>query len=534
MFDNIASIDIGTSSIKLIKVKRGFKKFEMISTAIEFIDTDMYSKDYISAVESALHNIFEKEDLSDFKIVTSLPVDRLLLRNIRFPFNDIKKIREVLPYEAEESIPYPVDMVSIDFQTITDDDSGSRSVIFAAVNNDFLRNIIDIFNKFGLHPVYAGIESNSLLKCYEYFNSVNDETIIQIDLGNRKTVVNVVKNNRLMYTRAVSSGMGKLVEKISDILNIPLSSAQKIMESLDLDISSYELNLKSDNYKNLSISKQKLKSIYLEANDLISVILNEIAFTIKASGEYSDYSNFGRIIITGGGANIKGVSKIIQDTSGIPVVFMPFLNGYLDVNIRSRFSVCLGNLLVYMNNLSSSINFLKGDFIPDSGNNIIKKYYLAIFFASLSAFFLLINILNMVFFVIKSNNYTDSILQQKYKKYFNTQTVSKDPVKDATSILLKEKKELSVLKEMLGEETLFLPLLNLVIKNFSGAEGFDIKKINYDGKSMVIDGETRKTSDLEEFKKSLLNSGEFESITINIRDTSNSRSLFTMSIKQKI
>lgn len=534
MFDNIASLDIGSSSIKLIKVKRGLKKFELISAVIENLDLELYKNDFNTAVENALRNILEKENLSDFKIVTSISLDRVLLRNLTFPFTDLNKIANVIPFEAEENIPYPIDMMALDFQTIPAESSDSRTVILAALNKEFLTGIIEVLNRFDLHPVFAGIESNSMLRCYEYFNSVNDETILQIDLGSSKTVVNIVKDSSLLYTRGISAGIGILIEKVSEILDITLNEAQIVIESLDLDIGSFDANLKVDNYKNLDITKPKLKSIFNEANTLIKNILDEITFTIKASGGYTDYSSFSRIIITGGGSNIRGVSKIIGDESGLPVVFMPFLNEYPDANIRSRFTVCLGNLLVYMNNRSGSINFLKGDFTPGAGADSLKMYYLPLLFAALTVFFIIINFSSTIYYVVKSNNYTDNIMQQKYRRYYNTQTIPKDMIKEATNLLTKEKKELAVLKEMLGDQSRFLPSLNLVIKNFSGAEGFDVKKINYDGKSMVLEGETKKSSDLEEFKKNLLNSGVFENVTVNIRDTSSSRSLFTITIKKKI
>jgi len=534
LFDNIASLDIGSSSIKLIKAKRGFKKFELISTVIEFIDLELFNNDYVSAVENSLHNILEKENLAEFTIVTSMPIDMVLLRNITFPFNDITKITNAIPFEAEESIPYPLDMVAFDFQIIPSEKTESRNVILAAINKDYLKSIIEIFNKFDLKPVFSGIESNSMLRCYEYFNSVNDEIILQIDFGNRKTVINIIKNSSLLYTRGISSGIADLIERISQILNISLNEAQNIIESLDIDLTSFESNLKMDNFKNLNISKPKLKTIFQEANELISNIIDEIAFTIKASGEFTDYSSFSRIIISGGGSNIKGISRIIGDKSGLPVVFMPFLSGYLDTNIRSRFSVCLGNLLVYMNNSSNSINFLKGDFSPAGGSNSLKNFYLPLFFISLTIFFLLVNFTSTIISVVKSNNYTENIMQQKFKKYFNSQSIPKDPIKEATIILTNERKELSVLKEMLGDQNSFLPTLNLVIKNFSGAEGFDIKELKFDGKSMIIDGETKKDSDLDGFKKNLLNTGEFESVTITFKDTSSSRSLFTITIKQKL
>jgi type IV pilus assembly protein PilM len=534
LFDNIASIDIGTSSIKLLKVRRGFKKFELLSAIIEDIDQETHNNDYALAVENALHRILEKENLSGYKIVTSMPSDSLLLRNITFPFNDINKISSAIPYEVEEIIPCPVDAVSYDFQIVGQENTDNSTVILAAIEKESLKNTIDILNRNALYPVFAGMESNSMFRCYEYFNSVNNETVLQIDFGYKKTVINIVSNNSLIFTRAIASGTVNLIEKISGIQKISVNEAQKLFLKLDIDLSSFESNLKNETHKTLNINRAKFKTIYNEALDLVMDIINEISFTIKASGRYTGYSNFSRIIITGGGSNIKGITKLLGDDSGLPVVYMPFLNGYNDVNIKSRFSICLGNLLVYMNNSSASVNFLKGEFTPDVTSGILQTYYLPVFFISLTLFILVINILSSVFFIIKSNSYTNNILQQKFKKYFNMQNTTNDPLKEAMNLLAKEKKEFSVLKDMLGDENRFMPLLSLIIKNFNSAEGFDIKKLTFDGKSISIDAEIKSSGDLDEFKKSLLNSGEFENVTANIKDTSKSRSLFTLTIKQKL
>jgi len=534
LFDKIASIDIGSSTIKLIKAKRGFKKFEIISVASEAVDLGASGSNYMSALDTAISNILEKENLSEYNIIISIPTDYVILRNLTFPFSDIKKITNTIPFEAEDSIPYPTDMVEFDFQIIPNEETQKRDVILAAVKKDYLDEITKIFKRYELTPVFAGLESNALLRCYEYFNSVNAETILQIDIGKNKTVVNIVQNTSLVFTRGISLGTGGIIEKTAKILNVSLNKAQSIVESLDLDISSFEPNLKKDNFKDLDISKNKLKLIFQEAEQIISNIVLELTYTIKASRDYSSYSQFSRIIVTGGGSNIKGLSKIISDESGLPVVFMPFLDGYIDSNIRSRFSTCLGNMLVYLNNKKESINFLKNDKDARLDTGFMKKYYLPIFFISLTIILLIINLFNTIYFVVRSNNYTEKILEIKFEKYFNQKPATKDPVQEAKNILNKEKKELSLLTDMLGDKNLFMPTMDLIISKFTGAEGFYIKKIEYNGKSIVIDGELKKLNDLEEFKKRLQDTGEFDSVTIVTKDTSSSRSTFTLTVNQKI
>lgn len=534
MFDNIASIDIGYSSIKLIKAKRGIRNFEIISVSLEEIDLDLFENDCNSAINNAMQRLLEADDLSGFKVVTTFPSDRVLFRNIDFPFSDSSKIADTLQYEAEESIPYSSDDVVLAFQLLPATSEAGRSVILSALTKDFIEEKISSMNEYRLSPQFAGLEANAHLRCYEYFNSVNNENILAIDLGHKKTVINIISDSALLFTRSVNTGISDLIDFISETLNISLNDARKTLKEMDLDLSSYDSFINSDNFKRTGISKPKMKKIHEFACDLLNRIVEEISLTIKAGSSFNEFIEFSRIIVTGGGSNIRGISKILSDETVLPVVFMPFLTGYPDTDIRSRFSVSLGNLLVFINHKNESINFLQGEYSADPAGETSKKYLLPAVFLILTVSVFLINIIITFIQVTRSQSYTDDILRQKYKRYFNSQTVPVDPVKEASQLLLKEQKELNVLRELIGNEEPFIPTLNLITENFQGAEGFDIRKLNFDGKSISIEGETAKSIDLENFKKNLLDSGEFESVSLNIRDTSKSRILFTMSIKKKI
>lgn len=534
MFDNIASIDIGYSSVKLIKAKRGIRNFEIISVSLEEYDLDLFSDNNTQAINESIHRLLEHDDLSEFIIITTFPSDKILFRNISFPFSDINKISDTLQYEAEESIPFPIEQVSLSFQIIPESTDGGRSIILSAITKENLEAKINSMIEAGVKPQFAGLEANAHLQCYEYFNSVNNENILVVDLGHKKTVINIISNNALLFTRSINTGISELIEFISDTLNISLNDSKNTLKELDIDLSSFDLFISSDSFKRSGISKPKMKKIHDCASTIIYKIVEEISLTIQAGSSFNEYVDFGRIIITGGGSNIRGISKILSEETGLPVVFMPFLTGYPDSDIRSRFSVSLGNLLVFMNHKNDSVNFLHGQSGIDSGGNVSNKYLLPASFIILAAAVFIINLIITFIQVTRNQSYTDDILKQKYKRYFGSQTVPADPVKEASLIVQKEQKELIVLKELLGDEEPFIPTLNLITNCFQGAEGFDIKKLSFDGKSISIEGDTARSSDLEDFKKNLLDSGEFESVSLNIRDTSKSRNLFTMTIKKKL
>lgn len=533
MFDNIVSIDIGASSVKLIKARRSIRNFEITAALIEEINQDEALTDYSAALKKCITALSARENLMESNVVISIPSDLVFFRNISFPFSDMSKIREAIPFEAEENIPYPSDRIVMDFQALPQSGEEGRSVILSAVNKDILNGTIDILAGSGFYPVFAGLEANALLKSYDYFNSVNNETVLLVDIGANKTVISVIRDNHLLFTRSIPMGTGLIIHNIAEVLNVTLTEAGQIFELLELDLNSPESYSDKNSINGINITKQKMKKIHSHACDTVNSIINDLLLSIKASGIVTDYSDFSRIMLSGGGSNIKGIAKPFGDESGLPVVFMPFVNEYTDRNIRSRLSICLGNLLVYMNGRNDSINFLKDRTSANIPAGWRSRFSLAKFFIIMSIAVFIINLLLTFYSVYKSNSYSDEQLRQKYKRYFTTTNIPKDPVAEATRLLQKERQQLKVLKDMIGEHSSFTGIMGTVTKAFSGIPGFYIKKMTFEGNDMTLEGEVKSSSDLEQYKKNILQTGKFESVTVNITDTNRDRSLFKMIIKQK-
>ena len=525
---------MGTSSIKIVKIRRGFKKFEIDSFIHEKIDLDKADKDYYAAVNESFSKILNESDLSDCRIIMTTASENLTIRNFSFPFSDLASIANVIPFEAEEKIPFPISSAAYDFQAFPENENGGRSVLLAAVDKEIMAQGVNLYNEQGFFPVFSGIESNGLFRCYEYFNTVNDENIIQVDIGHSKCIINIVKNNRLSYTRIIPSGIGVLIKLISSSMNCTCVEAQNILKSLNIDVSSKEQNIKNTVYKDFGITKTLYKTVCDETRKLFMEICNEIIVTINSDNPSNESDHFSRVILSGGGSNIKGVSGLISDVLNIPALFMPFFDTYSDQNVKSGFSICFGNLLVYLNHRKESINLLKGDFLPEGAEGILTKYKLPIIFTSAALVVLILNFLITFFLVSKSSNYYEDILKNRYRKFFNTQNAPDDPLDEAVKKLNLIKKELSAVKTVTGEKDSFMIMLGSVVKNFPDPAGFDLRRLTYDGSSIIVEGEIRSSADLEAFKNQLHKSGLFESISSDIRDSSASRSLFTMTIKRKI
>lgn len=530
MFENIAAIDIGSSSIKVVLARTGFRDFQVRSFLYETIDRD--NEDPGEAIKEALQRFINENDLEDYTILTILPMENIILRELSFPFSNMDKIAEVLPFEAEENIPFPIEDVVLDFLPVQNEEE-EGSVILTAAQKETIRTYLGFFEELNLKPILMGFESQALFECYRYFNKIEEELVIQLHIGEAKTIINIIQNNRLLYTRAITAGLNNIYGSIADTLKISINEAEDIFKKLDMDLYSYENNLQKENYKNHKIAKNTLKTIFKNITDVINELTEQISLTEKAFALHHDITEFNRILISGGGANITGLGTIISNEFELPVVSQPFMEDIREPGIQTQFPTAFGILLTYLNKREHSINLLKGEFLPDIAFSSRKKYYLAGSFIILTVIILIINIISTSFLKSSINNKYNEILNERLKKYFHTREISGDPIKEATKILSEKKKELDNIESLIHTDARILDVLKDIISFFPRDESFKLKNMVMNETITQINGTISSVQKIDDFKNKLIESNMFDNVTLNTnirKDTVN----FSMTIKFKI
>jgi type IV pilus assembly protein PilM len=531
LFENIAAIDVGTHSVKVAIVRTGFRDFQLKSFNQEEIDPD--KEDRKTAVVEAVERILSEERINGCKVITNLPMEMEIIRNISFPFNDVEKIADAIPYEAEENIPFKLDELILDFQSLKSRKENEGRILLAAVQKTRLNNFIGLLNESSLKPYRMGMESNALFECYRYFNKMGNESVILIDIGNNKTILNFIENDNLLYTRAIQIGVSGIIKEIAKTLKITRAEAFRVFYNLNLDLTSFENNLQRDYFKTLDINRQQLKKIYAAAMKISDELIEQIILTLKAVLVECGGVTFNRALISGGGSNIMGIGSLLSQGLEMPADLLPFLEEYKERNIRTQFPIVFGTLLSYINHPRSSINFLKGEFIPDVASGTRKIYYLSAGFALLAAFMLIINLSISAVMSYRADQEYNKIISEQFKRYFHVTSVSTDPIAEAMKIYKKEKAELDGITKLMPRSASLLDLLKDVLTYFPQDSGFTLSNLVYNENILTIDGIAGSSALLDKFKESLLKTKKYESVILNIRYSRQNEVRFAMTIKHK-
>lgn len=530
MFENIAAIDIGTSSIKIVTVKTGLYNFQVRDFVYEYIDPDSRNTENIKSI---LSRLISENSLKDYIIVTNLPMQKTIIRNLSFPFNDRETITEALPYEAEDTLPFDLEDMVMDFQTINAKHV-SDNVLMAAALKKEIQNEISLFNEVGLNPAAINMEAQSVFECYRYFNRIEDETVLQIDIGNEKTILNIINNNTLVFTRSIPLGMNKVFTSVASEVKLPVKEIIKFIMDFGLDLSSFENNLHKDYQKQFNIKKNTLKSIYNIAIKEISNLVEQLLISKMAFSDDNPEIIFNRIIISGGGSNITGIGTLISKELELPVISLPFLDEYTNTNIKNQLPTVFGLVLSYLNRKYHAITFLKDEFLPEASGFSFKQFYLGGFFIVLTLIVLLVNLIATSYLKSESKEKYTEILNSRFKKYFRVTKANDDPVAEATRLLKEEKKEFESIDSLIHSNENIMDALSNILSLFPKDQSFDLRNLVINESTVRIDGSIGSSMNIDTFKNKLIESKKYDSVSLNTNIKKGNEVRFSMTIKLKV
>lgn len=141
----IVGLKIGQDRVSAAVVSKGMGKTQLI---------DSFEASFATDADLAALLQEKAKAWAGARIVASVPGSLLSQRVLRFPFSDRKRLEKALPFEIEDSVPFPVDDVMLEHLVLRDGKkSGAESVVLGVMlRRDALRQHLDRLAAAGIDP----------------------------------------------------------------------------------------------------------------------------------------------------------------------------------------------------------------------------------------------------------------------------------------------------------------------------------------------------------------------------------------------
>lgn len=236
MSRKILGLDIRYDAVSAVVVKSS-----MSGSWIE-----SYARVPISAKETSFEEELKRSldricgpiDVTNAVCIVALPAVDVTYRNLKAPFKEAKKVRQILPFELETDLPYQTEDIVFDFNMLgVSLETETPQLFAAAIEKQRIADLIDLLNPFKIEPDILTIGGYAM---GQYLSRLSGEKRCQVllDIGDIYTTMILSLSGDVCLVRTfsiVASDKSKLRSICSKINRTLLAFEQKSRLACDID-----------------------------------------------------------------------------------------------------------------------------------------------------------------------------------------------------------------------------------------------------------------------------------------------------------
>jgi type IV pilus assembly protein PilM len=298
-------INCGSSRVTAAKVSAQAGSVKLEQFATEYLEIDnLTDDDWIDAVNVALKQLARSNNLQG-NATFILPGNQVLTKTIKIPHVEADKRAQIIAFEAQQSIPYPLHEIVWDSQ-IVGDDGIETEVLFIACKIDTIESFCAGVRAAGLTAesiTAASILEYNLLAFADPETASND---LVINIGARSTNL-LFRNADGFFVRNLSLGGQVLSQSIADNLGKTLEQAEVI-----------KLQFYNKDNEVLEDSAGA-KALTDSAEAFMRRVSQEVTRSIVNYRRQKNAPAPGRILLSGRGSQVRGLADFLNSSQKVPV-----------------------------------------------------------------------------------------------------------------------------------------------------------------------------------------------------------------------
>jgi type IV pilus assembly protein PilM len=303
----LLGLDVTTSSVKLLELSETARGYRVESFAAEPTPANAINEKAIvdaEAVGEAIRRAVKRAGTKTQDAAVAISGDAAITKVIQMPKNlSDADLEGQVELQADQYIPFPMEEVSFDFETIgeSERDPEMLDVLLVATRTENVEQRQAAVEAAGLIARVVDVEAFAVenacsLMTHQMPDSGIEKFIAIVDFGASTTTFSVLHNLKVIYTRDFAFGGQQLTEEIMRTYGLSLEDAGRAKKDGGLP----------SNYQ------PEVLDAFMD--DMSQQVSRSLQFFL-ASGTGRDQPD--QVLVCGGCANIPGVADVIGSRIGI-------------------------------------------------------------------------------------------------------------------------------------------------------------------------------------------------------------------------
>jgi type IV pilus assembly protein PilM len=255
----------------------------------------------------------------------SAPGYQVFSKFVKLPPVDASKISQIIQYEAQQNVPFPLTESAWDHQVLGTAADGAREVLLVAIKAEVVEKLFAVGESVGLKMEVVDASMAALANAFRYNYGDVEGCSLLIDIGAKTSNVLLFEKNKF-YVRTVPVGANTITQEYSAESKIPFAEAEKfkIAQGFVSLGGAYE---EPDDAKVAAVSKV--------ARNVLTRLHMQVNQTVQFYRTQQGGSAPQRVYLCGGGSVMAYSAEFFQEKLNLPVeYFSPFRNVQIDPSVN--------------------------------------------------------------------------------------------------------------------------------------------------------------------------------------------------------
>jgi type IV pilus assembly protein PilM len=293
-------LDIGSSAVKVVQLRQAGDGYALDGLGVVPLAPDTIADGTVkdpSTVIAAIRQAAAEAGVTGVDAVIGICGRELIIKKIEVPAVPEKELAGAIQLEAEHHIPFAADEVFLDHQVVGRRD-GVMDLILVAVKKAKVIEYAGLVEAAGFTPAVVDVDGFAVENQYEANGAERtDEAVALIDIGAAVMKTNVTRGGASIFARDIPFGGNRYTDAIASALAVSFEQAEAAKLGGGGDAATITTAIES--------------------------VSRELALEVQRTFDYfastADSERIGKIVLSGGCAQLPGLTEYLAATWGIPV-----------------------------------------------------------------------------------------------------------------------------------------------------------------------------------------------------------------------
>ncbi len=299
-------VDVGTNAVRAVEIELGdsplIRRMGQVGLPVgAVVDGEVAD---VGAVSIALRQLWTQAGFKSRQVRVGMSSARVIVRTIEMPRLSRSELMSTIRLQLDDYVPLPAEETVFDIRTMDGPEPSDETLhlLLAATHQDAVEPLLMAMHGADLKVAAVDVIPAALALALTHAEPDHDDSVdIILSIGAGTVVVVAARWGEPAFSRTLTNACGRrTTERIASRLGIA--------------------ELEAERYKRLGVTEDPSSAVAIRATEeSLGELISEVQASLAFYAEQPGSRHVRRLLVTGGGSQLPGLTVELSDALGIDV-----------------------------------------------------------------------------------------------------------------------------------------------------------------------------------------------------------------------